>query len=460
MPLSNRQWTKAIAIAALAAITGCGQEPADPPQQSVVPEGNRRNVVIITLDTLRKDHIGCYGSDVRTENIDRLAENGTLFETAYSAAPTTLPSHTTLMSGHYPAFHGVRLNGRNRVPERVETLAERLKKAGYETGAIVAVSVLDSHFGLDQGFETYDDDMSSDSSSVQKQRIAQKITDSALAWLEEVEEPYFLWVHYFDPHGPYEPPPPYDGMYYQGDPRSPEHSSMQGVPSVFYQKLEGITDIQYPMAQYKAEITYTDAQVGRLIDAVIEDDQARETLLVLTADHGENLGEAKTYFDHGMNLHDVSMTVPLILRGAEIEAGTRSDATVSLVDVVPTVLDYLDLDPNPALPGTSLLPLDQAPSNDRSVFFETFLPTLGKRPPLFGVQKGPWKIIASGRNVALFDTSQDAAEVKNLGAEKQDVLKDILKDLEGYLQTETLKTEELEPTPEMMKILRALGYAK
>ncbi|MCZ6507132.1 MAG: sulfatase [Acidobacteria bacterium] len=420
------------------------------------------NVVVITVDTLRQDHLGAYGGDVATPALDRLAAEGFRFLDVFSTAPTTLPSHTSLFTGNYPARHGVVLNGRYRVPPQARTLAEVLVAEGYRTAAFVGSAVLDKTYGLDQGFETYDDDFTSSPDSVQEQRRAEEVSRSAIEWLRRVEPPFFLWVHYFDPHGPYDPPPPWDGSYYEGDPRDPTNRSMDEIDPVFYQRLEGITDIEYPRAQYRAEVSYTDSAIGSLLESLAATDAAEDTLVVMTADHGESLGENNYYFDHGNTLHDSSLRVPLLIRVPWLEGGRTASGPVSLVDLYPTVLELLHL-PGPAnVQGKSLVPYlegELLPA-ERTIFFETHLPVLTGGTPIIGMRKGDWKLIMWPSQAALFDMARDPGERVNLAREREPIVEMIGQELLSYLDIQPMTTVQIEPDEAQVEKLRALGYIR
>ena len=343
--------------------------------------GDAPNLLLITMDTTRADHLHAYGHKrIATPATDRLAAEGVLFERAYSQIAVTAPSHTTVMSGRGTWSHGTLLNG-IPVSEDQSLLAELLSERGYRTGAFVSAYVLDHKMGFDRGFATYDDDFSSLEGSsgllagrlwaglvrhfspdTVLERVGGDTVDSALSWLEAApaDRPWFLWVHLFDAHGPYEPPPPYDTMYYQGDPRDPSNKSMERVDHVaayLESSLEGITDLNWVIAQYDGEISYADAQVGRLLDALDERGEAGDTLVVLAGDHGESLGENGVWFNHGDDVFDASTHVPLIMRWpGEVPAGQRVGGIVELTDVAPTVHALLGLEVAGPLDGHSLVP--------------------------------------------------------------------------------------------------------
>jgi arylsulfatase A-like enzyme/Tfp pilus assembly protein PilF len=297
--------------------------------------GDRPSVLLITLDTTRADKLGCYGAtDAETPNMDRLASEGVLMEQAISVVPITLPSHVSILTGQYPPRHGVRLNGAYKLPAEGTTLAERFRAEGYSTGAVVAAYVLSATFGIDQGFDhfkepEFDRSVALGGSVLAHREIiesdAGEVTDKALALLNggELPEPFFLWVHYYDPHGEYTPPEPFAGR--------------------FEDRL------------YEGEIAYLDQELGRLLDGL--GDRYDRTLTALTADHGESLGE------HGENTHalfvyDATMHVPMMLRWpGKIEAGLRSGRVASLVDLAPTMLELLDLPAFEGIDGESFAPV-------------------------------------------------------------------------------------------------------
>ncbi len=284
--------------------------------------GEVPSVLLVTIDTLRADHVGAYGAkDVSTPHLDRLAGEGVRFEQAIAPTPITLPSHASLMTGQYPPRHGVRHNGVYVLGTRHPTLAERFAAAGHRTGAVVGAIVLAEHFGLARGFSHYDDRIAGGGSSLSgfPERRASDVTDRALAWLEQGEGPYFLWVHYYDPHAHYAAPEP--------------HAS------------------RFADRPYDGEIAYVDAELGRLLEAVERRDD--DTLVAVTSDHGEGLGEhgEKT---HSILLYDSVLRVPLLVRGPGVAAGKVIEDVVSLVDVAPTLLGLSGLDPLPDVEGQDL----------------------------------------------------------------------------------------------------------
>jgi hypothetical protein len=317
------------------------------------------NLLLVTLDTARADRF----VRGRRESFDRIASGGARFSTAIAAIPVTGPSHMSLLTGQPPWELGVLLNGMS-LPAGHETLAERLRDKGYATGAFVSAYVLDKNIGLSSGFDVYGDDFSwlrgLDSLLVGRlwegslryrdpdlllERRASEVVDESLTWLQEQEGAWFAWVHIFDPHGPYTPPPPFDNRYYRGyDPRSPTNHSMEsvsGLPEYIKPSIEGITDVSWVIAQYEGELGYLDGELGRLLDWV--NAAAPNTLVVAVGDHGEGLGEHGEWFRHGDFLYEHDLRVPMAMWWpGVIPAGTEVRGPVATTRIFDTVLDYLE----------------------------------------------------------------------------------------------------------------------
>jgi arylsulfatase len=327
----------AVLLCGALGIVGCGQHAA--PRRAP-------SVLLITVDTLRADHLSSYGFSLHTSpNVDALARGGVLFERTIATTSATAPAHASIMTSLYSRQHTVGTrNGETRL-EGSTTLAELFREAGYSTAAFVSNFVLDRRVGLDRGFQVYDDELPSSELNRPQvaERIAEQTTLRALAWLENAERPFFLWVHLQDPHGPYSPPKPYLGRFPpRFDPGERDlpllegNSGRSGVPA--YQAVPGLRRASEYRARYADEIFYADRWVGELLAAV--DD---ETIVVFTADHGESLGEDGSYFVHGTTTLPVQAHVPLILRAPGIKAERRADL-VSHVDIMPTVLQLAGLD--------------------------------------------------------------------------------------------------------------------
>ena len=292
------------------------------------------NLLLITLDTTRADRLGCYGSPHGdTPVLDALADESCLFERAYAPVPLTLPSHASLMTGLYPPEHGLRTNsGQQRLDSDVPVLAERLRKQGYQTGAFLGAFVLDHKFGLDHGFEVYDDHMELARNPFMGDghehmvRSGEHVVDAALRWLKGTgRKPFFCWVHLFDPHTPYDPRPELFGERFRDRP-------------------------------YDAGIAYVDRQVDRLLYALRQSGQDSRTIVAVVGDHGESLGEHQER-THGFMLYNSTLHVPLIIRWAGEEAPVRRISTpVSLVDVFPTFEAILSHGKPAPCSGRSLWP--------------------------------------------------------------------------------------------------------
>jgi arylsulfatase A-like enzyme len=239
------------------------------------------NFLLISVDTLRPDHLGCYGyRQINTPNTDRLSKEGITFDDAWSSVPLTLPSHATIMTGVYPFSHGVRENGSFVLSPDFVTLAEVLRSEGFSTGAFV----IDSRYALDQGFDVYDDDLRGGrqgSAFGHPERTADAVTNSVLDWLVTASEPFFCFVHYFDPHADYDPP--------------------AGYREVYGERL------------YDAEIAFTDDEIGRLLEYLTDRGLLQKTLVVFVSDHGEGLGDHNEN-THGLLLYQQTVSVPVILR--------------------------------------------------------------------------------------------------------------------------------------------------
>ena len=378
-------------VAMSPALAGVARRDSPP---EVAASGERPNVLLVTSDTTRADRLAPYGNPrVKTPALSRLAAEGALFESAFAQIAVTGPSHTGIFSGAGTWNHGTLLNG-IPIQDDQPLLPERLQAAGYHTGAFVSAYVLEAEMGFSRGFSTYDDDFSwlkggsgllagrllagikrRISPDEVLERLGGDTVDAALSWLEATpaERPWFLWVHLFDPHGPYAPPPPYDTLYYSegADPRDPANTSMEQVENVavyLEESLEGITDLDYVLAQYDGEISYMDAQVGRLLKALDARGEADDTLVVFAADHGESLGEHDYWFNHGDDVFDPSMHVPLILRlpGA-LPAGARVEELVELTDIAPTITELVGVESRPHPDGRSLVKLARGEARSKSI---------------------------------------------------------------------------------------------
>jgi arylsulfatase A-like enzyme/Flp pilus assembly protein TadD len=395
------------------------------------------NVVVITIDTLRADHLGCYGDkQIRTPNIDALAADGVRFERAYTPVPVTLPAHTVIFTGTYPMFSGMHDFSGNKLSPSRPTLASVLKQHGYATGAVIGSAVLDSRFGLNQGFDFYYDHFDfnrlDESNLEEMERPGNLVADVALDWLaKNHRDKFFLWMHLYDPHYPYRPPPPYDQ--------------------------------QYKDRLYDGEIAFADAQVGRLIAYLKANELYRNTLIVLTGDHGESLGEhgEKT---HGFFIYNVTLHVPVIIRLPGSPRGKTVSEMISLADLMPTVLQTLKFDVPAQVQGASLLPLMAVNKSEdsRSLYAETFLPRLHFNwSELRGVETDRYQFIDAPKP-ELYDLSKDPGETQNLYPEKKAVADELRARLTTLINKYSAGQELAEQTgldPALMERLKSLGYA-
>jgi len=364
----------------------------------------KQNFLLITIDTLRADRLGCYGSQSpETPNIDQLAERGVLFSRAFANTSTTLPSHANILLGTTPNFHGIHENLNFIVNRELLTLAEHLKDNGYSTGAFVGAYPLDSRFGLSQGFDFYDDNYSRihtvNLSSLD--RKAEDVVEAALDWLQGRTSPWFLWIHCWDPHNPYDPPEPFKSLYSD--------------------------------QLYEGEVAYVDSIMGRLFDFMGENSLFDSTLVVLTGDHGESLGQHGEE-THGYFAYNSSIWIPLIISLPNTIPG-RVDDSVSHIDIFPTVCETLGIEMPAFLQGTSLLPAMRGKKlPERPIYFESLYPYYSRGwAPLKGFIYKEKKYIDSPIP-ELYDLSHDFDELQNLAGREKTAqfasqLDDLIQDL-------------------------------
>jgi arylsulfatase A-like enzyme/Tfp pilus assembly protein PilF len=399
------------------------------------PDASAFNILLITLDTTRADHLGCYGyPQAKTPSLDGLAREGIRFARVYCPAPVTLPSHISILSGLYPVTHGVRNNG-HHLPSGIKTLTEILKSRGYATAAFVSSFSVDSRFGIGRGFDVYDDTFQAQASlkSANAERRAEGTFNRFSRWLENNSgNRFFAWVHYYDPHLPYDPPPPYRE--------------------------------EFSGRLYDGEIAYMDNYVGAIMERLETKGILEKTIIVVAGDHGEGLGD-KVEIGHGIFLYEGVLRVPLIFHNLKIFPRPRaSESEVRLVDVAPTILDLIGLkDEAAGMQGQSLVPrLKGKAGKDLDSLIETFLPreSFGWSE-LVGIISGPWKFIQAPRP-ELYDLKSDPEEKKNLydlEANKSAALKTKLEsellrlgsDSKASGEPATARAEDLEK-------LRSLGY--
>ena len=392
------------------------------------------HVILISIDTCRADHLGCYDSakDL-TPNIDRFARKATVLANCVAPTPLTVPSHATMLTGRIPLAHGVHKNAPRVDPAEV-TLAEILRDRGYATGAVVSHVVLSRPFGLDQGFGVYLDQMG-DSGAVEGERRGEATSALAVNWLRRntTAGPAFLFVHYFDPHEPYLA----SGEF------AKRHEPGQA-------------------GQYAAEIAYVDHCIGRLLEALRKLDIYDSSLIILTGDHGEMLGEHGEG-DHGYFIYESAIKVPLIVKLPQQRTSRRVEDIVGLVDIMPTVCSALGIEPPPDIQGRDLGPLlrgEPAPDEERYLYCESVLPrTFYNAHPLLGLVGPRWKYIHSARP-ELYDLAADAQEADNLAEAEPRRTRALAEQLQAVFATfaDVGGGEQVDLDARTLELLASVGY--
>jgi arylsulfatase A-like enzyme/Tfp pilus assembly protein PilF len=426
-----------LTLAALA--SACRDEVGggEPPPAPRPPAAEQRDLLIVTIDTARADRFSHLGdSPVRTVVVDAVAAEGAAFGQAISPVPVTLPAHVSLFTGRNPPSHAVRSNGVYFLSETEQTLAVVLKQAGYSTAAFVGAAVLDARYGLDQGFDHYDDrvDLTDEASSVGSyaQRRGEDVVMAALRWLSGVpEQATFVWIHLYDPHIPYRPP-------------EPERHRHSGSP-------------------YDGEIAYVDRVIGVLLEGYEKLGRYGGAVVVITADHGEGLGQHGES-THGLFVYDTTLRVPLVIKGPGVPAGVRLDHPVSLVDVVPTVCALLGVPPPNALDGRSLLPLIEGreeEADERWIYFESLYPYVHYGWADYrGVRSAAWKLI-EGRSTQLYHIGVEPEEKLDLAGTRPETVAELSAQLSGLIAgEEDIAASRLQLDAESRHALAALGYAQ
>jgi arylsulfatase A-like enzyme/cytochrome c-type biogenesis protein CcmH/NrfG len=397
----------------------------------------RPNLLLITIDTLRPDHLHCYGHEIQTPSIDSLAADGIRFDQAYTPIPITLPSHSVILSGTYPMMSGMHDFSGNNLSADQATLATVLRGRGYDTGAVVAAAVLDRRFGLNHGFDFYYDHFNfsrlSESNLDFMERPANDVIDQALKWLAKPRKgPFFLWVHLYDPHHPYHPPPPFNQTY---------KSNL-----------------------YDGEIAFADSQLARLLGYLKQHGAYDRTVITLSGDHGEGLGDhgEKT---HGFFIYNSTTHVPLIIKPSINSKFTNRvvKKDVSLVDLMPTLLGILSTPVPSKVQGKNLagMVLRGTEIEPSPLYFETYLPRIHFNwSELRGLSTGNYHFIDAPKP-ELFDRSKDPGETRNLFADKGAVASEMRRQLTTTIQRFTAEHEMAARStldPQLAERLRSLGY--
>jgi arylsulfatase A-like enzyme/tetratricopeptide (TPR) repeat protein len=404
----------------------------------VVRRDARPSVLLITIDTLRADHLGSYGyAGAQTPALDALAARGLRFEQASTVAPLTLPAHSSLMTGTFPAYHGVRDNGGYYLGDDQATLARTLKARGYRTGGFVAAFVLDGRWGINQGFDRYFDNFDLaqyrlDIGLDAVQRPASEVVSKAIEWLDEdASRPFLAWVHIYEPHAPYDPPEPF---------------RVRFPPTM--------------VGAYDAEVATADAQIARLIEHLRAAGRLDRTIVVALGDHGESLGEHDEE-QHGFFVYDVTVRIPLIITGPGLAPKVVPDPA-RIVDVMPTVLDMLHVEIPKAVQGQSLLPLARGERLDFVAVSETWYPRHHYGwSELSGIRDGRYHFIAAPHR-ELYDLQTDPHETRNIAESnpaRADAQERALRSFLARVSTNAPSAAApRQVDPDVEARLRALGY--
>ncbi len=449
----------AAALMALALlVAGCGKD-------------TRPNIVLITIDTLRPDHLTCYGYDKPTSpRMDAFAGGAVLFEHVCCQSSQTLPSHASILIGTNPRSHKV-ISHESFVDENTTTLAEMLKRRGYRTAAFISSHALDSKYGLDQGFDTYWEvhkQFTIPERQLHKVQEKSATTDAVLDWLGGTTgSEFFLWVHWFDPHRPYNPPPRYLREF-AGGYTGTATSDADFIMKVWRERIDLTPqDVDHLTGRYDGEVAFTDVQVGRVLDDLAARGLLDNTIVVVTADHGEILYEHEYYFGHDIGLYDECIMIPLIMHvPGHGRPGARLNPLVQSLDIMPTLLEVLGIEAPDYLEGKSLLPL-MGGTGEATVAFafsETF-PFPEKSPPRHAVRTADAKLLWKETRAdtilkAYYDLLQDPGETANLYSDNFAPASRLDSVLARFVADGGLHPARIPTAQESgrLRILKSLGY--
>jgi arylsulfatase A-like enzyme/Flp pilus assembly protein TadD len=391
------------------------------------------NVVVITIDTLRPDHLHCYGyTKIETPTIDRIAQSGVLFEKGVTQTPLTPPSHASIFTGLNPPSHKVRDTGGFILSPSTPTLASVLQQKGWETAAFISSAVLKKRFGFDHGFDVYDDQMPRPGNAREfledAERRAGDTVDHAVEWLDgRGDKPFFLWVHLYDPHTPYDPPSPFRELYKD--------------------------------RPYDGEIAYADRELGRLMEHLRRKSPPEKTLVAVLSDHGESLGEHGEY-SHGVFLYDATLRIAFLLSGPGVPPGMRVPQQARTIDLLPTILALLGAPAPAGVEGASLVPLFSGQdAGTTASYAETLFPRINMGwAELRAIRTNQWKYIRAPRP-ELYDLSRDPRETNNVLAEHPAEVRKLEAKLAAAIGP--AGSEKVETTPmdeRTLAQLKSLGY--
>jgi arylsulfatase A-like enzyme len=446
---------------ALALLLGCWLAGCQPKREP--------NVLILVIDALRPDHLGCYGYPLATSPvIDALAKRGVLFADATSPSSYTRAAVPSIFASVYPSAHGVFDQGKNveMLSDEFTTLAEALKERGYVTAAFAPNPSLHRAFNFDQGFDLYDDDFQIGGRGAQEE-TARRINERTLRWLRAQRgKPFFAYLHYRDVHAPYVPPPPYDRMFARPGERRPlsEAEFKSQPPDV--RRPRRYRDLDSYVELYDGEIRYTDDQLGRLLGTLKKEGFLDDTVIFLTADHGESFLEHGSW-THGSGLYEELLRVPLLMILPDgKQAGRRVETPVQTIDLYPTVLDLLGAEVPTQVQGRSLL---GSADPDRSVFSEALV-SRRHRPENFGqlaaVRAGGWKLIYNRgqRRGELYDLKADPSETRDLARQEPGRARDLLRRIAAQDRENARRSHHVQGRGELpadvVDGLRSLGYVR
>jgi len=483
--------------------------------------GEGYNILLVTVDALRDDHLSYRGYLRKTSpNIDGLASEGVVFENAYAAVPRTFPSLCSFLTGKYAHRHGARNNFHHALPDFNLALPEILKQEGYLTGAVVTNVGLRSFRKISQGFDYY---LETDHQNSQAQKVpalrlldflrlsyplrglwdnqAGRTTSEALKFVERNRHKrFFLWVHFFDPHMDYNPPAKFARFFdrdYKGTYKNHFHYGKVGAERMIFDCPLNKSEIRHAISLYDAEILHTDNEIGKFLSKLKEWGLYENSLIIFSADHGESLGEHRYFFAHGDLIYNPCMHIPLVIRFPEGEIRRRISAPVSSVDLMPTVLDFLRVESPQGLDGVSLLPtIFGGRTPRRAIFGESGISIFSSSNPRMRIKLGPqrppaippeewfdlweevfngaklrmmvednWKLIytpdGGSGSFELYDLAQDPVEEVNLYQKEPQIAERMQGRLTSWVKEDTLRnTEAISFDPEMISNLQSIGYLR